>query len=417
MIYLVLILALLIPSLGHAAEIEHVHVAVNTDQTTSSSTFTDISGATISNANLTAGKQYALLVTAQCSYTSGDGTFVRLVHGSTEFDGTLTAIDASSTGWRQSKVVVRVWTAVGGEDVKLQFRSRNGGANVAYCNFVDMWAINLDDDLTTSQWKYNEVSADDAMSTSWENGAAVTVGAGTWMVWCNVTTDSGAQTTNYVSVRISDGTNVLPQAQVDVGVGSNSRDLKGYGLMRPYTVASSTTYTCQYKVSASTTGNHLHSTALALDLTAFAQYATAYTEADANLGTSDFADQLQTLSITPAVQGDVAIFGYWGFDRGGGAMANQRLQTDGSDTRSGETAAAYDYRGGIDGTDEEYMVMSGICASCTAAAHTIDMDGSVDTTTGTPAAQQRSLVAFTMDLAAAGSPSVPIRRLLMGVGQ
>jgi hypothetical protein len=71
----------------------------------------------------------------------------------------------------------------------------------------------------------------------------------------------------------------------------------------------------------------------------------------------------------------------------------------------------------IDGTDEEYLVMSGICASCTAAAHTIDMDGSVDTTTGTPAAQQRSLVAFTLELAAAGSPSVPIRRLLMGVGQ
>jgi len=413
---LLLLCVLLFPSLVEATAIQYVHTSVNTDQTTSSNTFVDVSGATISNASLTAGKQYALLVTAQCSYTSGDGTFVRLVHGSTEFDGTLTAIDASSTGWRQTKVVVRVWTAVTSEDVKLQFRSRNGGANVAFCNFVDMWAINLDDDLTTSQWKYHEVSADDTMSTSFEDGATVTVGAGTWMVWCNVTTDSGAQTTNYVTVRISDGTNVLPQAQVDVGVGSNSSDLKGYGLMRPYTVASSATYTCQYKVSASTTGNHLHSTVFALDLTAFAQHSEAYTEADANLGTTDFADQLQTVSITPAVQGDVAVFGYWGFDRGGGAMANQRLQIDGSDARSGETTAAYDYRGGIDNTDEEYMVMGAICASCTAAAHTIDMDGSVDTTTGTPSAQQRSLVAFTMELAAAGSTSTR-NLMLMGVGQ
>jgi len=151
-------------------------------------------------------------------------------------------------------------------------------------------------------------------------------------------------------------------------------------------------------------------------LTAFAQHSEAYTEADANLGTTDFADQLQTVSITPAVQGDVAVFGYWGFDRGGGAMANQRLQIDGSDARSGETTAAYDYRGGIDNTDEEYMVMGAICASCTAAAHTIDMDGSVDTTTGTPSAQQRSLVAFTMELAAAGSTSTR-NLMLMGVGQ
>lgn len=416
MMFFALLLAVLCPAWAVSAEIEHVHVSVNTDQTTSSSTFVDVSGATISNASLTAGKQYAIIVSAQCSYTSGDGTFVRLVHGSTEFDGTLSAIDASSTGWRQSKPVVRVWTAVGGEDVKLQFRSRNGGANVAYCNFVDMWAINLDDDLTTSQWKYHELSTDDTMSTSFEDGATVTVGAGTWMVWCDVNTNSGAQTTNYVTVRISDGTNVLPQAQVDVGVGSNSRDLKSYGLMRPYTVASSATYVCQYKISASTTGTHLHSTAFALDLTAFAQYATAYTEADANLGTTDFADQLQTVSITPAIQGDVAIFGYWGFDRGGGAMANQRLQIDGSDARSGETTAVYDYRGGIDGTDEEYMVMGAICANCTAAAHTIDMDGSVDTTTGAPSAQQRSLVAFTLELAATGG--APARtRMLLGVGQ
>lgn len=69
---------------------------------------------------------------------------------------------------------------------------------------------------------------------------------------------------------------------------------------------------------------------------------------------------------------------------------------------AGQTAAVYDYRGGVDSTDEEYMVMGAICANCTAAAHTIDMDGSVDTTTGTPSAQQRSLVAFTMELAAVG---------------
>lgn len=38
----------------------------------------------------------------------------------------------------------------------------------------------------------------------------------------------------------------------------------------------------------------------------------------------------------------------------------------------------------------------------TVSGTAIDMDGSVDTTTGTPSAQQRSLVAFTLELAAVG---------------
>lgn len=48
------------------------------------------------------------------------------------------------------------------------------------------------------------------------------------------------------------------------------------------------------------------------------------------------------------------------------------------------------------------MVISTSVTNMTAAAHTVDLDGSVDTTTGTPSAQQRSLVAFTLELAAVG---------------
>lgn len=52
----------------------------------------------------------------------------------------------------------------------------------------------------------------------------------------------------------------------------------------------------------------------------------------------------------------------------------------------------------------------------TVSGTAIDMDGSVDTTTGTPSAQQRSLVAFTLELAATGG--APARtRMLLGVGQ
>ncbi len=83
---------------------------------------------------------------------------------------------------------------------------------------------------------------------------------------------------------------------------------------------------------------------------------------------------------------------------------------------AGQTAAVYDYRGGIDSTDREPMGISTMVSSMTAAAHTIDVDGSVDSTSGTPAAQQRSLVAFTLELAATGGASTR-SLLLLGVGQ
>lgn len=52
----------------------------------------------------------------------------------------------------------------------------------------------------------------------------------------------------------------------------------------------------------------------------------------------------------------------------------------------------------------------------TVSGTAIDMDGSVDTTTGTPSAQQRSLVAFTLELAATGGASTR-SLMLLGVGQ
>lgn len=82
---------------------------------------------------------------------------------------------------------------------------------------------------------------------------------------------------------------------------------------------------------------------------------------------------------------------------------------------AGQTAAVYDYRGGIDSTDREPMGMSTMVADMTAAAHTIDVDGSVNATTGTPAAKYASLWAFTLELPAVASSSGSL--LLMGVGR
>lgn len=423
MIILALLLAFLFPAQAYAAAIEHAHASISSDVTTSSNTFTDVTGATLASGNFTTSDKYLVVITAQCSYTSGDGTEMRVTHGSTAFDGSQSYVDASSTDWRQTYHFMTVWTAVASEGIALQFRSRNGGANVAKCNFADVFVMNLSHDVVeNTDWFFAEVSADDAMSTSFEDGASITFTPATashdWLLLGQVLTNSGGQTTNYVTVRMTDGTTVLPQAQVDVGVGTNSRDVKLYGMARVTSLpASSATWKMQYKISASTTGNHLHSKIFALDLHKFRNHVIAQTDAGTALSATDWATQIQTASITPDVQGDVWIGAYWSYDKNSsGNMANQRLQVDNSDQPSGQTAAVYNYRGGIDGTDEEPMSITSMVTNMTAASHTIDLDGSVDATTGTPEAETRALWAVTMELPAAGAASTG-GLMLMGVGR
>ena len=109
---------------------------------------------------------------------------------------------------------------------------------------------------------------------------------------------------------------------------------------------------------------------------------------------------------------------YWSYDKNSsGNMANQRLQVDNSDEPAGQTTAVYDYRAGIDGTDEEPMMMTAMVTNMTAAAHTIDVDGSVDVTTSTPEAETRALWAVTMELASAGGGSSPARKSMRGFGR
>lgn len=169
-------------------------------------------------------------------------------------------------------------------------------------------------------------------------------------------------------------------------------------------------------VSASTTANHLHSAIFALNMAKFAGATSAYTEGSAALSATDFATEIQTLSVTPTVQGDVWIGSYWTFDRNSGNLGNQRLQVDNSDVPAGQTTAVYDYRGGIDSTDREPMGMSTMVSSMTAAAHTVDMDASVDSTSGGPAALERTIWAIPLELAATGGASTR-SLMLLGVGQ
>lgn len=421
MLYFILAIVALLthPTTAQAAAIGHASAEVNTNQTTSSTTFVDVTGATIASGSFTVGKKYLIYITAHVGYMAGDGTEVQVIHGSTAFSGSGQWVSFAADTNRHNYTFMTVWEAVSSEGIALQYRSRLGGANTASANFVSIFVMNLSDDLTeNTDWHFNEVSADDAMSTAFEDGAAVTFTPTTashdWLVLGNIQVDYAAQSANYVTVRLTDGTNVLPQAQVDIP--NTALDEVGFGLARVFTLpASSTTLKVQYKVSASTTANALHSKIFALDLNKFRNHGFAYTEAGTNLSASDYATQIQTLSFTPDIQGDVFVGSYWSFDRNSSSnTGEQRIQIDNSDSPAGQTTANYQFRHGTDGTDEDPMVISTLVANMTAAAHTIDLDGSVSATTSTPQAETATIWAFTMELPAVSSGGSKL--MLMGVG-
>ena len=99
---------------------------------------------------------------------------------------------------------------------------------------------------------------------------------------------------------------------------------------------------------------------------------------------------------------------YWGFDRGDFNNSGEfRLQVDGADQPAGQTTDNYQFLGDTGSDTNEHPMMLSTVANLTAAAHTIDLDASVNQTTNTPTGQDRLLWAVSMELTAPGPPQVP----------
>lgn len=414
----ILILALsllLLACAAQAAELDHQFVAVNTNQTTTSSTFSECTGATIASGNFTAGKKYLIFVTAHIGNTTGTagvGSQARMVHGSTVFDGS-TARELDGANIRQPYEWMGVWTAVGGEAITLQFASSNNSDTVN-CNFVGMMALNLSDDLTeNTDWFYNERTVDDTLSSTPTDGGTVTftpAGASDWLVCAYVQFD-GVNNTDLLTTildRSGEATSTTPSASESMG---NSVQDPNVTLCRVYSLtAASNTFTEKSSTSG-TVQVRLQSSLFALNLNKFRNHGSAYTEADTNLSATDYATNAQTLNFTPDLQGPVWIVGGLGFDRAANTRELEyRLQIDGSDDPAGQTTANYQFDEGNSNGGEWFFPIQTYVSSMTAAAHTINLDASSDQTTSTPTAQQRFLMAVSMELAAAAArpPIAPI---------
>lgn len=388
----------------------------NTNQTTSSASFGDVTGATLASSAFTAGKKYLILVTAQYSATNGDGTEVRVVHGSTLFTGSQCWCVFGASADRIPYTYMTVWTAVSSEGIALQYRSRLGGANVAGCNFASVLSICLSDDLTeNTDWFFNENTTASGLTSTHTSFASVSltpaVASQDWLVIGHALLDFNAQITTFVGCRLYDGTNTFPATMLDAQ--NSALDELVFGLARVYTLpASATTLDVQAATSSGTNGNHKSSRIFALNLHKFREHANAYTEAAQALSETNYATELQTMTLTPPVVSDTIILSYWGWDKKtGDPVCRYRVQLDNSDQPAGQTTAAYALKGGLSSPVEWELLLTKV-VDLSAASHTIDLDASTSSAAGGAEGQERTLAAFTLELAAVATGTT--RRVIPG---
>jgi hypothetical protein len=256
-----------------------------------------------------------------------------------------------------------------------------------------------------------ESSTDDALTTTFLDGASITFtpdSASDWLVLTNGQYNPSADSVSYISRmdRSGEDSSVLPEARREMASGGQPTRVQQVSLARVFSLGAVSNTFKEQGAETATNVTRLHSRVFALNLNKFRNHAFSYTESDAALSATNYATQLETISITPDVTGDVWVGGYFGFDAGNASrIVEYRIQRDDSDEPAGQTTANYQFKAGGDATDEMAVLTQCFPSLTAATPYVIDLDASSDSTTGTPAGQHTSLWAVTMELAVAAAPS------------
>jgi hypothetical protein len=399
------------------AAIAHAVAEQTTEQTSGSSVYADITGASIASGSFTAGKKYLLLVTAQLRNTSANGTnSCRLVHGTTAFAESEMAA-TRDTPSAQVYAFMTVWTAVASEAVKLQFKTSGGFIAVDHIALI---AINLSDDVTeNTDWFFAERTTDDALSTTMLDGAGITITgiSSDWLVISFAQIDPGDTSNAFITQmqRSGEASSATPESRF---VTTSAGSLWPMLMARVFTIgAAANTFKERAATTFGTAHTRLHSSIFAINLAKFKVRAFAYTDADTGtLSTTPYGTQVQTASITPTVTGDVLLLAYVGYDRNSAGVSGAfRVQVDNVDQPAGQTSAALQLNYGIDASDELPLSLVTM-PSLSNAAHTVDIDAS-DSGSGVATAQHRQLVAVTMELATVVSTAKGLASINRGVAR
>jgi hypothetical protein len=152
-----------------------------------------------------------------------------VVHGSTAFDDSEQLWASGASTRRTPYFWWTVWTAVSGEDINVQYSINTHNAPTASLDLV-LLAINLSDDVTeNTDWVYAERSTDDALTTTFLDGASITFTPGSasdWLVLTNGQYTSSADTVSHISriERSGEASSSVPEARREmIAAGESTR--------------------------------------------------------------------------------------------------------------------------------------------------------------------------------------------------
>jgi hypothetical protein len=387
----------------------HTFVEVTTPQTRKGKIYADIPGASIADANLVDGKKYLLVFTAQVSHSDrGQDGYIRAVHGSNPFEGSELAFEPT---WGDvvsyyTYAWFTVWTAVPGQDVKLQFRTEAPSRDTMRADQITMTAIKLSDDLTEgTDWFFNENTIDTTLAASYGTGNSASItftpsGSDDWLVLATAQLDPA-------SITVPQKTRINATGGVtDIGVEwwqeaeDATFDRMVETLAKVYTpTATSTTFTTQSE-SSSATGTRLYNSLFALNLNKLQNHAFQATPGAISIDTRDrfsTSTNVATTTITPAAAGDVWCLGFDMFTSTSQYYIRQRMQVDNIDQPPTQTG---DFYGTPDTTwdiTDKYGYAMQTIESLPAAPHILDVDATTGATGNT--VEDRLAMCVTMNLA------------------
>ncbi len=394
----------------HAAEIAHTFVEMTTARTQTGDTdWTDITGAVITSGNFTASRKYLLINKALCGTNSTAADHgLRSLHGSIHFVESVQIQDLPGFDRFHNNMWFNVWTAIASEAIKMQFATLASSSHTVSVDTISMISMEISEDLIEgTDWDFHLNTHNTPLTTTFGSFANVTIQPAvhdtgdTYWVLGYAKLDPASATQDYQSRlnRSGEATSTNPTWSQEGEDANTDHSMHTYG--RTFDLgASNNTFTVQCRNPDLSNGFHEFSGVFVLNLERFKDSNEIYTDGAVNLGTTNWADLAQTLTLTPTeASGDVLIYGFFTAIHQfvSGVQIQSRLQIDNADQPPGQSsylvqAEAYDNN---DEMGQNLITVETLDNTL----HTADIDADATSLTNSPQYAQRQLVMFTMELA------------------
>ncbi|HEY8110893.1 MAG TPA: hypothetical protein VIG05_08510, partial [Candidatus Nitrosotenuis sp.] len=380
------------------AQVSHAFVEQLTRQTSTSTSYVNITGAKLTSSNFVTGNKYLLVFNSLIDGSSANGNFgIQAVHGNTAFTGSEMVVEPMSTSTRTTYNWFTVWTATG-EDISLQFKTV--GAHTVGADQISIFALNLSDDFIENiDWKYVEHTTSASLSTSFGSGASNSItpqiAGEDWLVMATAS-HSGIALGDRLDARLArSGEASSDQPEFIQAAEDNVNDRMVHTLFRVFNLGSaSNTFTLESSSVGGSSGTYQTSAVFLINLDKFKQDFESYTEANIDLSDLEYTTQVQTLSASLTCSSDIWTMGTFASDINiGDRYSKGRLQIDNVVRSNDQTFDGYEQERSWNLNDELPLQFQAV-TSLSSGSHTVDLDASVQTASAGRSAEDRQLFAI-----------------------